>query len=207
MANRTFSNIEGGRFGRLVAVRRDVSRGKCTAWICRCDCGNQKSILTQSLKSGLTKSCGCLMRERSREELMNRIVTHGMRHTPEYSVWCGIKRRCNNPSDKSFLRYGGVGIAVEFKSFMEFFSEVGPRPSDKHSIDRIDPHGNYRAGNVRWETAATQARNKKKAKLVCVNGVVKPLADWCDEKNVEYKHAWYLLDLGASPESMFGVRE
>lgn len=92
-------------------------------------------------------------------------------HKPEYKIWAGMLQRCRNRKSPTWKHYGGRGIRVRFKSFQEFFAEVGPRPSSKHSIDRFpnnDRH--YEPGNVRWATAKQQASNKRKPTLRCVLG-------------------------------------
>jgi len=124
-----------------------------------------------------------------------------MRHSPEYSVWSGLKRRCENKNETCYPRYGGAGISVEFTSFEEFFAEVGKRPSAKHSIERIDNDGNYAPGNVKWATATEQARNKGNTLFVEVRGVSKCLADWCEEYGQPYKMAWQRIrKQGWTPE-------
>jgi hypothetical protein len=87
--------------------------------------------------------------------------THGMSYTPEYRAWSDIKRRCLNPNCPTWKHYGARGIEVRFASFEAFFSEVGFRPSRKHSIHRIDNDGHYEPGNIAWVTGSIQARNKR----------------------------------------------
>jgi hypothetical protein len=89
--------------------------------------------------------------------------THGMRRTVEYKTWIGMRQRCRNPRNKNFRNYGGHGIKVCFKSFEEFYTEVGPKPSPDHSIDRFpDNNGHYEKGNIRWATWSQQNANKRR---------------------------------------------
>lgn len=190
-------DISGQRFGRLVALRKAPSQKRCSHWWMRCDCGAEVSIATQSLRSGLSKSCGCYQRECAAQR-GTESRTHGMRHSAEYSVFCGMKRRCENPNEKAFARYGALGVEFRFTSFEQFFSEVGPRPSTKHQIDRRDPFGHYEPGNVRWTTIKRQARNKRNTKWVEIDGTRKCLADWCEQYGRDYRLVWFRIRSGWS---------
>lgn len=87
--------------------------------------------------------------------------THGMSSSPEYRSYKAAKRRCNNPNDKWYHIYGGRGIKFLFKSFEEFYNEVGPKPTPDHTIDRINNDKNYESGNIRWATRSEQFKNSK----------------------------------------------
>ncbi len=91
-------------------------------------------------------------------------LSHGMVRSPEYSSWCAMKARCLNPNTTRFEQWGGRGIKIcpqWVNSFENFYADVGPRPTPKHSIDRIDNDGNYEPGNVRWATPKEQNNNKR----------------------------------------------
>jgi hypothetical protein len=75
-----------------------------------------------------------------------------------------MKERCLDPNLKSFKDYGGRGITVcdrWLNSFPNFLADMGPRPTPKHSIDRIGNNGNYEPGNCRWATWDVQSRNMR----------------------------------------------
>jgi len=90
--------------------------------------------------------------------------THRMTYTPEYRAYSAAKARCNNPNHDKYEYYGGRGINFLFTSFIQFYSEVGPKPSPKHSLDRIKNHLHYQPGNVRWATQKEQIANSRRYK-------------------------------------------
>ena len=140
-------NQIGSNFGRLVVIKKsDTHRfpsGKTASkWICKCSCGNEISVMWSHLRSGHTQSCGCF-REEARKTISR---THGMAKTPEYNIWCAMRARVGNPNNRHFKHYGGRGIKVckEWdKSFEKFFSDMGPRPTSRHTIERINTNGDY----------------------------------------------------------------
>lgn len=94
---------------------------------------------------------------------MTAITTHGLSKSPEYRAWLGIKQRCYNKNNRRYRDYGGRGIQIcdSWMRFEQFISDMGPRPSKDHSIDRIDNNGNYTPGNCQWATRSQQQRNKR----------------------------------------------
>ena len=101
-------------------------------------------------------------------------MLYPIKKNPEYYVWRGMKSRCYNKNNPSYKNYGGRGIQVcdEWRnSFLTFFADVGPRPTPRHSIDRIDNGNGYEPSNVRWATWCEQALNRRPAiRFRCKNG-------------------------------------
>ena len=159
--NRNFVDFINQRFGRLVVIEKtDKRSGTNVIWKCKCDCGNEVFVSSSNLRSGHTQSCGCLQKER----VSKAKTTHGMRFTSEYYSWNNMKARCYNPNYKHYKDYGGRGITICDRwrdSFENFLEDMGSKPSNKHSIDRIDVNGNYDPENCKWSTSQEQARNKR----------------------------------------------
>lgn len=165
-------DITGDRFGRLVAVSHSRNRDGCSQWVCECDCGNQATVRAGYLRSGKTKSCGCLKAEMLSGGIAK---THGHYGTGTHKSWDSMIQRCTNPADPSWSRYGGQGVIVDpawLASFESFLADMGVRPRGK-TLDRFpDCHGNYEPGNCRWATPAEQANNKRNSRTIEYNGAI-----------------------------------
>lgn len=151
---RTLLDLRGQRFGRLAVVARADDMGGKSAWWCRCDCGNDAVVRTNSLRQGCTLSCGCL-----NAEIVRR---HGLSRTSEYHIWLGLRARAADKVDKRHRPYYAHVICCErWQSFAAFYADMGPRPSPKHSIDRIDGRMGYSPDNCRWATPFEQRHNRR----------------------------------------------
>ena len=120
-------------------------------------------------------------------ELAAKRERHGMSKTPEHCAWVSMKQRCTNPKKKEYPHYGGRGIKVcdkWFNSFVAFLADVGMRPSDKHSIDRIDVDGNYEPSNVRWAIQQEQIDNTRVVRMIELNGKKQSISAWEREMNL-----------------------
>lgn len=128
---------------------------------CLCVCGNIVELNYNKLQTGNNTSCGCMKDIKTSV----RMKTHGMRKTPEYEIWAGMKARCCNVNHEAYKTYGGAGIEVDvswLNNFSQFYTDMGPRPSKNHSIERKDPNGNYCKENCVWtDDPSLQAFNKK----------------------------------------------
>ena len=125
-------------------------------------------------------------------------TTHGMKYTDEYRIWCHMRSRCENPNFIGYKHYGGrnIKICAEWALFVNFYKDMGQRPSKKHSIDRIDPNGNYEPSNCRWATMKTQQNNRTNNVIYTYNGKTATLAQLCEEHKCKYKTVYHRLTKG-----------
>ena len=194
----------GDRYGRLEVVRELAPKPICSGKFhriveCLCDCGTVKVFHLYRLRSGNTKSCGCLRRDTS--GTWN--VIHGKTGSAEWVAWAGMKGRCTNPKSSSYGRYGGRGIKVcqrWLDSFTAFFNDMGSRPSPYHSIDRIDNDGDYEPGNCRWATTKEQSRNTSRTVLVTHAGETLCVSEWADRYGISPSLLHSRLHYGCSFE-------
>jgi hypothetical protein len=153
-----------GKFGRLTPMAFFQESGGDLKILCVCDCGSFRDVVRDKLISGHTKSCGCISREGSR-------LRHGQcrkgSHTPEHRAWTKMFERCysDNPYRKKYYGDRGISVCERWKTFENFFADMGLRPSRQHSLDRINNDGNYEPGNCRWATKSEQMKNRRKWKI------------------------------------------
>ena len=164
-----------------------------SVWICKCDCGKLAEISGGSLRTGNTISCGCFKSEATTK----RNTKHGGAHEKLYQVWFAIKKRCLDPRNKAFKNYGARGITMysawlnDFGAFQKYISEnLGPRPSSRHSLDRINNDGHYEPGNLRWANDTTQARNTRSNQLLAYAGETKTIAEWAELTGIGRSTIW-----------------
>jgi hypothetical protein len=194
-------DLVGLKFGEWSVLNFAGSGASGRKWLCRCSCGTERVVIGDSLKKGLSKSCGCKARDWCR--------THGMEGTSVYVIWAGMIQRCNNPDARGFARYGARGISVcpQWLSFEGFYADMGDRPEGM-TLDRIDNDGNYEPGNCRWATAKRQARNRRKTKLLEFRGEKRPMSEWAEIMGIKRKvlenrirAGWSVEDALTKPKS------
>ena len=164
-APRNVKNLLDQKFHRLTVVGFSSVINRKAQWDCLCECGEKATVASTNLLTNTTKSCGCLNRETSLNNIkgVTKPPTHGMYGTPTYYSWAAMHTRCTNPNRDNYKYYGGRGIKVceRWDSFESFYEDMGKRPESK-TIDRIDNDGDYTLDNCKWSTHKEQINNRRK---------------------------------------------
>ena len=174
------NHIIGNKYGKLTVIKRYYSTGKewhDSHWLCKCDCGNEVVVPYKGIVRSKYKMC-----KKCRMKLSTKRI-------PEYTVWEGMKRRCYNRNDRYYSTYGGRGVKVcdrWVNSFKNFYLDMGERPTNKYSIDRIDVNGDYCKENCRWATAKEQSVNRRSNVWIEYNGETKTISQWAEFYGLKY---------------------
>ena len=154
-------DLIGQTFGFLTVVEKSPRNdGDNITWVCKCHCGVIVTVSTSLLKTGHSRSCGCLQRS----IIGNLNKTHGMSKTPTYISWKSMLTRCYNENILEYKDYGGRGIKVCDRwrySFENFYIDMGTKPSSQHTLERDDVNKDYSPENCRWVTREIQSRNTR----------------------------------------------
>lgn len=163
MARKIKKDLKGMVFGKLTAIcisEKRIGKYGQIGYMCRCECGKTLAVRSVELTRGSTRSCGC-------QRLLS-VTKHGFSpRGPKaltYKTWLNMKARCCNRRQDEYKNYGGRGITIcseWLNDYPRFLSDMGERPSLKHSLDRIDPNGNYSKANCRWSDIETQNNNRR----------------------------------------------
>lgn len=178
-------NMQGKQYGELTAIRPigAVSKSRNIKWEFLCSCGRPCEIDGYAVRSGKVTTCQACAAKRTAAAS----IKHGMTKTVEFSTWTDIQTRCHNPNSSSYHNYGGRGIVVCSRwreSFQNFLDDMGLRPSNKHSIDRINVNGNYEPENCRWATRTEQARNRRNNRMITIDGETKTMQEWANQAGI-----------------------
>ena len=150
-----FIDRAGQVFGKLTVLEQaGRDKLKKVLWRCKCECGSETVVVSGSLVTGNTTSCGCVLKAA--------ITKHGGWNKSSYNTWRAMIRRCTVQADKDYPRYGGKGVSVcpAWMDYKNFVADMG-EPDGDETLDRIDTYGSYSPDNCRWAGVKTQNRNTR----------------------------------------------
>lgn len=187
-------NLIGQRFGKLVVLElcKERAPDRHYLWRCKCDCGNYKNIMGKFLKSGHSKSCGCITKRPY--DTKSRL----------YHIWCGMKQRCFIKKSDAYNNYGGRGIVVcdewknDFISFQNWAFDNGYE--DNLTIERLNVNDGYNPSNCTWITKEEQACNKRNNHFFVKDGRKRTVADIEKELGLSQGTIYHRLKSGWSVE-------
>lgn len=174
-----------GKYHHWTIIKSVVDRNRYGMVLAKCDCGKESIVDYHNIVYGTSKSC-CYIDFRDTWKVRHGQSKQG-KVTPEYRAWTGMKSRCYNKNRIAYKYYGGRGIKVcdRWKdSFELFLMDMGKKPSDKHSLDRINNDGNYEPSNCRWADSYEQVKNKRGTVMLTYSGKTQCLKDWCREYRI-----------------------
>lgn len=200
------NDISGKKFGKLTVIRLDKIVNKKSYWYVKCECGNVKSVRSDTLKK--ITSCGC---DKKKQDLINLHVTnnHELTHHPVYHIWSAMLNRCYSPKNTAYKDYGGRGITVceewkDIRNFAKWADESGFVPDKNLSIERVDVNGNYCPENCIWIDKKLQARNKRNTIRFTIEGVEKSLSEWSEIYGISHEKVIGRYYRGVrNPEDLF----
>ena len=211
-----FIDLSGKKFNKLtiLSLNPDRSSKKRKFWNCVCDCGNKKICDGENVKSGKTKSCGCMISESLIKGWANR-KQFTKEEKPFRHVWKLMLRRCYNPKDNVYHHYGGRGITVceRWHDYWNFKLDMYPRP-DKMTLERIDNKKGYSPENCCWASRSQQCNNRRTNNYQTINDKVKTISEWCEEYNVakgavyqRLRRGWNIEDALTKPVRIFRSKQ
>lgn len=183
-----FIDLTGSVFGKLTVISRAGSNHRGATWNCRCVCGKTMVLMSESLRSGNTKSCGRCARE-----------THGGSRSRLYRIWRCMNARCYDPHSDSYAHYGMKGVTVcdewmDFAAFQLWAKANGYQ--DGLSIDRIDNSKGYFPDNCRWATTMEQQHNLSSNVNLTAHGKTMTVAEWARHVGMPYTTLWRRIKAG-----------
>ncbi len=192
-----FVDLTGQRFGRLTVIKREgKNKSREALWLCKCDCDKFTKTTTYSLKSGGTKSCGCLQKEIASKIGFKSLFREGQMQNKVYQrirkILNSMRSRCYNIKNNRYKNYGARGIKIceewsgeqGIKNFYDWSIANGYK--NNLSIDRIDNNGDYEPSNCRWATDTEQSNNRTSNRLITYKNETHTLAEWSRILNISY---------------------
>ena len=193
---------------RITTIGARFVIGETTYVVCECSCGNVKVVAQNQITRQATKSCGCLREELSKQRFTKHGDARGGLVTAEHMAWQHILHRTSCNTGSSAKDYVGRGISTCKRwqlSYADFLADMGRRPGDKTSIDRIENNGHYSCGkceectakgwtsNCRWATALEQNNNKRNVRTMTFYGKTMSIAEWCRVSQIPHTTVYQRL--------------
>mgnify|MGYP007012482723 CR=1 FL=1 len=206
VAKVNFEDLTGQRFTRLTVIRflkPNERECKTRCWLCKCDCGNEVQVNASKLKTGHTKSCGCLLNK----HIENLNKKYAFSNKRLYSIYKAMLERCLNSQCKKFKDYGGRGIKVcqewseSYDAFAQWALNNGYDPLAKRgecTLDRIDVNSNYEPSNCRWITNAEQQLNRRNNRIIEYKGISLTVKEWSEKLKIPERLMRNHLQMGKS---------
>jgi hypothetical protein len=200
------TDLVGKTFHRFTVIKFLGSENNNRLWECRCSCGTIKTLNTKKIMAGNTRSCGCLVKEKSRLNAIKYSTTHGLSKNDDgsatrlYTIWLGMKRRCYSKLSKSYKTYGALDIKVcdEWKnSYLNFYTwAISNGYNDNLTIERRNFNGDYAPENCTWIPNSEQAKNRRNNIYLNVDGEVLTIAECARRKNISRATLKYRISHG-----------
>lgn len=184
-----FIDLTGRQFGQLTVTQRSLTRShRGVTWDCLCSCGKSRIAVGADLRTGDTKSCGCLQPVAAAIANMTHGATAFGAWTPEYKAYAAMIARCFQKGNRAYPRYGGRGITVcdRWRNHFDLFrADMGPKGQGM-TLERVDNNKGYSPENCQWATMTQQARNRSNNRALTHEGVSRSLAEWAEVAGLPY---------------------
>jgi hypothetical protein len=185
-------DLTGKRFNRwtVLYLDKEKSTKHLSMWVCKCDCGSIRSVLSANLRKGKSKSCGCL-----RNQIVSELFsTHKEAKSALYKRWCSMKERCSQVGNKIY-HDRGISVCDDWKDYTTFRNWALANGYKEHlQLDRIDNEKGYSPENCRWVSRTQNQNNRRDNVKFTFCGVTMTLSEWSVKQNVPYKALWARLN-------------
>lgn len=196
------------KYNRWTILVRGKSKDFSTT--ARCDCGTVRQVRLYDVRTGKSKSCGCLRSESAQQ----RFTKHGESgqgqgpRTAEYSTWAGMLNRCINPNNSRYAAYGGrdINVCRRWQTYENFLEDMGRKPPGT-SLERRNNDRNYCPSNCYWATSTEQAHNKRNTRKLTYKGVTLPLIVWARRLGIAHATLRERLQRGWPKDEVFSAEK
>ncbi len=191
------TDLTGRTFDRLTVVtfKGREGRDRREVWTCRCVCGRTVSVRRNNLLSGNTSSCGCANTDHGG-------AVHGKR-MPEYVAWQNMINRCYGSNSPKNYRDRGLAVCKRWRDrggFVLFLSDMGPRPSQNHTVERKKNWLGYSPKNCVWATRKAQQNNRRVCVYIRIGGEKLTVTQWAERGGISVSGLRKRLARGVPPE-------